>query len=162
MNITPSGCYLLVKPVQIPDPSGRVITSKDATHLMIGEVVSVGPGRVSFMGTREVMDWVPGDYVMYPQGADTPSVRNSQLAKLLDDNDPLQDAFYLMGVGNDVVCKPDRAAVDDLLNKAREEVAAEIQAKADAMEKKLEASGGKIESEGVPVIGGPGGLRLAN
>lgn len=68
VNVQPLQNFVLVKPGKKEEMrSGIVIPDTAQEKAQEGEVVAVGPGRLSKDNTREALDVKVGDFVIYPK-----------------------------------------------------------------------------------------------
>ncbi|MFW6150518.1 MAG: co-chaperone GroES [Chloroflexota bacterium] len=90
-KITPLGDRVLIKPVPKEEMSKGGIVLPDTTKEkpQEGEVVAVGPGRVTDEGTRVAMDLKKGDRIVYAKYAGTDIKLDDDDYLILRDTDVL-------------------------------------------------------------------------
>lgn len=91
MKLKPLGDRVVVKPIQEEDktPGGIILPDTAKEKPMKGEVVAVGPGRLTEDGKRLTLDVKVGDVVIYGKYSGTEFKVDDQDYLILRENDIL-------------------------------------------------------------------------
>lgn len=67
MKFTPTGNYLLIEPIELPDttPSGIILPESSKERPNQGKVISVGPGQISDKGDAIPVSVKENDTVLF-------------------------------------------------------------------------------------------------